>query len=64
MPIVTEIIRAYLEEADGCGLLTEALTAKVQTILAYETSLVSTEAAEVLHVKSPYGSVSCTTTHH
>ena len=36
----------HLGEPDGGGLLTEALTAEVEAVLADETSLVSTVAAE------------------
>lgn len=35
----------HLEETDGRGLLTEALTAEVEAVLADETSLVGAEAA-------------------
>ena len=35
----------YLDETDGGGLLTEALTAEVEAVLADETSLVRTVAA-------------------
>ena len=40
-----EIVGAYLGEADGGSLLTEALTAEVKAVLADETSLVGAEAA-------------------
>ncbi|KAJ2968811.1 hypothetical protein NUW54_g13110 [Trametes sanguinea] len=35
----------HLEETDGVGLLTEALTAEVKAVLADETSLVRAETA-------------------
>ena len=35
----------HLEETDGSSLLTEALTAEVEAVLADETSLVSTDTA-------------------
>ncbi len=36
---------SHLEEPNGRGLLTEALTAEVKSVLANETSLVGAEAA-------------------
>jgi hypothetical protein len=38
-------VDAYLDEANVGGLLTEALTADVQAVLADETSLVGADAA-------------------
>lgn len=42
---IRKLYMADLDEADSGRLLTEALTAEVETILADETSLVSAEAA-------------------
>lgn len=38
-------ITTHLDESDGSRLLTETLTAEVDTVLADETSLVGAEAA-------------------
>lgn len=45
------ILAAHLCETDSSRLFTEALTAKVKTILANETSLVSTQAANRYQTK-------------
>lgn len=44
---------AHLDEPDGCRLLAEALSAKVKSVLADETSLVGAQTAvEIAETKS------------
>jgi hypothetical protein len=51
-------IYAYLDETNVGGLLTEALTADVQAVLADETSLVGANAAVIRKIVSQMFSAS------
>ena len=42
---IREYLCTYLDETDGCRLLTEALTTEVKAVLADKTSLMRAEAA-------------------
>ena len=48
-PSQSTISEAYLDESNVGGLLTEALTADVKTVLADETGLVGADAAVHIH---------------
>lgn len=45
----------HLDETDSSRLLTEALTAKVKTVLADKTSLVSAKAAVIWQIENASG---------